>query len=69
MGERLGLPSVSIMTEKFASAAELMSAVLGAPDYPFIVIEHPISSASREALVLRAQSVATDVVARLTSRS
>ena len=33
------------MTERFASAAELMSRVLGMPDYAFAVIEHPISSA------------------------
>ncbi len=34
------------MTTRFASAANLMSRVLGMPDYPFITIEHPISSAS-----------------------
>ena len=33
------------MTTRFASAAELMSRVLGMPDYGFAVIEHPISSA------------------------
>jgi hypothetical protein len=34
------------MTERFVSAAELMSRVLGLPDYRFAVIEHPISSAT-----------------------
>jgi hypothetical protein len=34
------------MTSKFVSAAELMSRVLGAENYPFAVIDHPISSAS-----------------------
>jgi hypothetical protein len=34
------------MTERFASAAELMCRVLGMPDYKFVVIGHPISSAS-----------------------
>jgi hypothetical protein len=33
------------MTTRFASAAELMSRVLGMPDYRFVVIDHPISSA------------------------
>ena len=33
------------MTVRFASAAELMSRVLGMPDYRFAVIRHPLSSA------------------------
>ncbi len=43
------------MTTRFASAAELMGRVLGMPDYPFAVIEHPISSAGDEALLAMAQ--------------
>jgi len=38
------------MTERFVSAAELMCRVLGMPQYKFIVIGHPISSASDEQL-------------------
>ena len=34
------------MTTRFASAAELMCKVLGMPDYKFVTIGHPISSAS-----------------------
>jgi len=34
------------MTTQFVSAAELMCRVLGMPDYRFVVIGHPISSAS-----------------------
>lgn len=34
------------MTTRFVSAAELMSRVLGMPDYRFAVIDHPVSSAS-----------------------
>jgi hypothetical protein len=33
------------MTTRFVSAAELMCRVLGVPDYRFVVIGHPISSA------------------------
>jgi len=50
IGERIGKPAVSIMTTKFVSAAELMAHVLGADGYPFVVIDHPISSASGETL-------------------
>ena len=34
------------MTERFVSAAELMSRVLGMPGYGFARIGHPVSSAS-----------------------
>jgi len=45
------------MTGKFVSAAELMARVLGMPDYPFAVIEHPVSSASDAELEDRARVV------------
>ena len=38
------------MTERFASAAEMMRRVLGMPDYKFAVVGHPISNASDEQL-------------------
>jgi hypothetical protein len=57
-GELLGVPSVAVMTEEFVSAAELMSRVLGADGYPFVVIPHPISSAGPEELAERARMAA-----------
>jgi hypothetical protein len=46
MAERQGVPAIAVMTERFVSAAELMSRALGMPAYGFVVIGHPISSAS-----------------------
>lgn len=48
--DRNGIPSIGIMTTKFVSAAELMARVLGADGYPFVVIDHPVSSATLEKL-------------------
>lgn len=48
--ERLGVPAVAVMTERFVSAAELMARVLGMPGYPFAVIPHPVSSAGDDDL-------------------
>ena len=45
------------MTTRFASAAELMSRVLGMPGYKFGVIGHPISSASDEQLADYARNI------------
>ena len=44
------------MTDRFASAADGMRRALGMPDYPFAVVEHPISSASRSGLEQRAEA-------------
>ena len=44
------------MTDRFVSAADEMRRALGMPDYPFAVIEHPISSASRRELERRAEA-------------
>jgi len=50
------VPALGVMTERFASAAELMSRVLGMPNYRFAVIGHPISSASDAQLAEYARS-------------
>jgi hypothetical protein len=68
-GEVLGIPSVGIMTEKFVSAAKLMAQVLGADGYPFVVIPHPISSASAGALEESARAAAKSCVVSLTKDS
>ncbi len=57
-GEVLGLPSAAIMTSAFVDAAELMGRVLGADGYPFVVIEHPMASATAEELHRRGREAA-----------
>jgi hypothetical protein len=47
---------MGVMTERFASGAELMAKVLGMPNYRFAVIGHPISSASDEQLAQYARA-------------
>jgi len=42
------------MTSKFVSAAELMSRALGAENYPFVVVSHPISCATKDELKIQA---------------
>tara|TARA_B100001758_G_C18022681_1_gene408927 strand:- start:201 stop:389 length:189 start_codon:yes stop_codon:yes gene_type:complete len=42
------------MTSKFVSAAELMSRAMGAENYPFVTINHPISSATKDRLRIQA---------------
>jgi hypothetical protein len=56
MAEKQGVPAIGVMTTRFVSAAELMCRVLGMPEYKFVVIDHPISSASDETLAAYAQA-------------
>jgi len=58
IAEKLGLPAAGIMTASFTSAADMMARALGAEGYRYVVIEHPISSASEEALAARARKAA-----------
>ena len=44
------------MTSRFVSAAEMMSRVLGMPDYRFAVIGHPVSSATDDELKAMARA-------------
>ena len=48
------------MTSKFVSAAELMARALGAEGYRFVVIDHPISSATVEELAGRARKAVVE---------
>jgi hypothetical protein len=65
MGERVGTPSVGIMTSAFVDGAALMASALGVPGYGFVVIEHPISSASDAALHARARDALAQAAALL----
>jgi hypothetical protein len=51
------------MTSAFTSAADMMARALGAEGYRYVVIEHPISSASPEALAERARKAAAEAAA------
>lgn len=53
------------MTEAFVSAAELMGQVLGVDGYPFVVIDHPISSATTDQLHARAKRAAAACIEHL----
>ncbi|MFT5171942.1 MAG: hypothetical protein ACI8W7_000106 [Gammaproteobacteria bacterium] len=60
IGERLGKPSIGIMTTMFVSAANLMANILGAENYRYVTIEHPISSADPQKLMAWAKKAADE---------
>ncbi len=56
------MPAISVMTNAFIDAAELMARVQGVPDHPFTVIEHPIASADAAGLKARAETAVEQAV-------
>ena len=66
--ERLGIPAVGIMTDRFVRSAELMGELNGLPGYPFAVIVHPIANNSDEVLRQKAVSVVAQLLPLLTQR-
>lgn len=69
IGERLGKPSIGIMTTMFVSAANLMARILGAEDYRYVTIEHPISSADPDTLMAWAKKAANESAEILIGRN
>ncbi len=59
------MPAIAVMTERFVSAAELMCRALGMPDYRFVVVGHPISSASDDELMQYARMTITQAIVLL----
>lgn len=53
---------MSVITEQFVSAAELMATVLGAKGLPFVTVPHPISSATPAQLADVARTAVVDAL-------
>ncbi|MDA0276245.1 MAG: hypothetical protein O3A06_09610 [Proteobacteria bacterium] len=67
--ERLGIPAVGIMTDRFVRSAELMGELNGLPGYPFAVIGHPIANNTDEVLREKAKVAVQRIVPLLTERA
>tara|TARA_B100000029_G_scaffold190453_1_gene188325 strand:- start:9467 stop:9688 length:222 start_codon:yes stop_codon:yes gene_type:complete len=48
--EKKGVPAAVICTEPFVTSAVAMSKMSGIPDYPFVVVPHPLGSLNQEEL-------------------
>jgi hypothetical protein len=65
--ERRGVPTAVICTDEFARSAKAQAAICGNPDYPFVVVPHPIGSLTAAELAARARTAAPQVIEILTS--
>jgi len=57
------------MTDRFVRSAQVVAQVNGVPDYPFVVIDHPVASDSDEVLRKKAEIAARQIVTLLTQRA
>ena len=64
--ERLGIPAVSLVTDVFTNTGRAMAQLMGVPDFPFVLVEHPLSSLRPEEIRRRAQRAAPEVRRLLT---
>ncbi|HSE91945.1 MAG TPA: hypothetical protein VLF19_01465 [Methylomirabilota bacterium] len=67
--ESRGIPAVAVMTDRFVPSARAVAELNGLPDYPFVVIAHPIANDGDEALRSKAEAAVTRIVALLTERA
>ena len=66
--EKKGIPAAVICTEPFVSSGKAMSKLGGIPDYPFVVLPHPLGSLTPEGLRERAIQAAPEVLRILLAR-
>ena len=63
--EKRGIPTAVICTEPFITSADAMAALGGVPDYPYVVVPHPLGSRTMEQLRDIAAKAAPDVLSIL----
>lgn len=63
--EKIGVPTVSIITEPFIATGQAMAKNWGAPDYAFVVTPHPIANLTEAELNARADELTDHVIAFL----
>ena len=60
------MPTAVICTDQFVQSAKAQAAICGTPDYPFVVVPHPIGSLTPSELRERAKTAASQVIEILT---
>ena len=63
--EKLGIPTAVLCTKPFAKTAESMAKRRGFPNYRFVLVEHPLSSARPDGIKQRAVAALPEVISIL----
>ena len=65
--ESLGIPTVPVATDAFTTAARAQAAALGRSDLDAAYVPHPIQDQTQKEIHARADAIAAELNARLTS--
>jgi hypothetical protein len=60
--EGRGIPVAPICTDRFVPNARAIAEAHGAPGYPFVLVPHPLASATPEELKMEARQVLSHVL-------
>lgn len=63
--EKRGIPTVTICTDMFVETSKTMAQLKGFPDYPFLIVPHPIGNLKPEELLDRAKKAAPEALRTL----
>jgi hypothetical protein len=67
--ERLGIPAVAVITDRFEASARAMAGANGLADYPFAIIAHPIAGNSDDELRQKAETAVRAIIPLLKDRT
>jgi hypothetical protein len=63
-----GITATAIITDRCAETAQVMAQVTGMPDYPFVVIPHPIANNDDTTIRAKAEDAVQQCLAILLKR-
>jgi len=67
--ERAGLPAAVVLTDAFVVTGKTMANMQGAPDYEWIVTQHPMAILEPDQVAARAKQLLPEIVATLTEQA
>ena len=64
--ERRGVPAALICTSELVTTGRIAAAAAGVPDYPFVVVDHPVASCTPAQLQARVDLAFEQILDRMT---